>query len=142
MQRNQKIFLKRVVILDRLYRIIMQLECGLTLPSAPSDNFQWMFTKNRLLLYQTNGSKYLTFARFWMAILEHAFLGSVPKNSHKLMAGPLSRRLCQSISINNHLHYHHINFFLMAAAAILFLMDSSQKLIRSSEKPREQSYQI
>ena len=30
----------------------------------------------------------------------------------------------------------------MAVAAILFLMDSSQKLIRSSEIPREQSYQI
>ena len=30
----------------------------------------------------------------------------------------------------------------MAAAAILFLMDSSQKLIRSSEMPREQQYQI
>ena len=30
----------------------------------------------------------------------------------------------------------------MAAAAILFLMDSSQKLIRSSEIPREQPYQI
>ena len=32
-------------------------------------------------------------------------------------------------------------FFLMAAAAILFLMDSSQKLIRSSEITREQPYQ-
>ena len=30
----------------------------------------------------------------------------------------------------------------MAAAAILFLMDSSQKLIRSSEIAREQPYQI
>ena len=30
----------------------------------------------------------------------------------------------------------------MAAAAILFLMDSSQKLIKSSEIPREQPYQI
>ena len=30
----------------------------------------------------------------------------------------------------------------MAAAAILFLMDSSQKLIGSSEIPREQHYQI
>ena len=30
----------------------------------------------------------------------------------------------------------------MAEAAILFLIDSSQKLIRSSEKPREQPYQI
>ena len=30
----------------------------------------------------------------------------------------------------------------MAAAAILFLLDSSQKLIRSSEIPREQPYEI
>ena len=30
----------------------------------------------------------------------------------------------------------------MAAAAILFLIDSSQKLFRSSEIPREQTYQI
>ena len=30
----------------------------------------------------------------------------------------------------------------MALAAILFLMDPSQKLIRSSEIPREQPYQI
>ena len=30
----------------------------------------------------------------------------------------------------------------MVAAAILFLMDPSQKLIRSSEMPREPSYQI
>ena len=30
----------------------------------------------------------------------------------------------------------------MAAAAILFLLDSSQKLFRSSEIPREQPYQI
>ena len=30
----------------------------------------------------------------------------------------------------------------MAAAAILFLMDSFQKFIRSSEIPREQPYQI
>ena len=30
----------------------------------------------------------------------------------------------------------------MAAAAIFFLMDSSQKLIRSQEIPREQPYQI
>ena len=30
---------------------------------------------------------------------------------------------------------------LMAAAAILFLMDSSQKVIKSSEIPREQPYQ-
>ena len=30
----------------------------------------------------------------------------------------------------------------MAAAAILFLMVSAQKLIRSSEIPREQPYQI
>ena len=33
-------------------------------------------------------------------------------------------------------------FLKMAAAAILFLMDSSQKIIRSSEIPREQPYQI
>ena len=33
-------------------------------------------------------------------------------------------------------------FVLMAAAAILFLMDSSQKLIGSSEILREQPYQI
>ena len=33
-------------------------------------------------------------------------------------------------------------FFLMAATAIFFLMDSSQKLIRSSEIPGEQPYQI
>ena len=30
----------------------------------------------------------------------------------------------------------------MAAAAVLFLMDLSEKLIRSSEIPREQPYQI
>ena len=30
----------------------------------------------------------------------------------------------------------------MAVAGILFLMDSSQKVIKSSEIPREQSYQI
>ena len=30
----------------------------------------------------------------------------------------------------------------MAAEAILFLMDSSLKLIRSSEVPREHTYQI
>ena len=35
-----------------------------------------------------------------------------------------------------------MSIFLMAAAAILFLMDSPQKLIRSSEIPREQLYQI
>ena len=34
------------------------------------------------------------------------------------------------------------NFFLLAAAAILFSMDASQKLFRSSELPREQPYQI
>ena len=33
-------------------------------------------------------------------------------------------------------------FFLMAAAAILFLKDLAQKLIRSSQIPREQLYQI
>ena len=36
----------------------------------------------------------------------------------------------------------HVNFYLIAVAAIMFLMDSSQKLIRSSEIPREQPYQI
>ena len=39
-------------------------------------------------------------------------------------------------------HYHHVNFLKIAAAAILFLMDSSQKLIRSSEIHRKQPYQI
>ena len=39
-------------------------------------------------------------------------------------------------------NYHHVNFFLMAVAAILFLMHSSQKLFRSSEIPREQPYQM
>ena len=59
------------------------------------------------------------------------------------MAGPLSRRLCPSISRNNDekkLPPRHL--FLMAASAILFLMDSSQKLIRASELHREQPYQI
>ena len=35
-----------------------------------------------------------------------------------------------------------MSIFLMAAAAILFLMDSSQNLIRPSEIPRKQPYQI
>ena len=35
-----------------------------------------------------------------------------------------------------------LQYYLMAAAAILFLMKPSQKLIRSSEIPREPSYQI
>ena len=35
-----------------------------------------------------------------------------------------------------------MSIFLMDAAAILFLMDWSQKLIRSSEITREQPYQI
>ena len=34
------------------------------------------------------------------------------------------------------------NFFLIAAAAILFLKDPSQKVIRASEIPREQLYKI
>ena len=33
-------------------------------------------------------------------------------------------------------------FFQMPVAAILFLMDSSQKFFRSLEIPREQPYQI
>ena len=67
------------------------------------------------------------------------------KNSHQLMAGPLSRRLCPSMSRNNEKKLTPTttrSIFLMAAAAILFLMDLSQKLIRSSEIPREQPYQI
>ena len=63
------------------------------------------------------------------------------KNSHQLMAGPLSCRLCPSISRNNEKKMTNTTpmsiYFEMAAAAVLFLMDSSQKLIRSSEIPRE-----
>ena len=70
---------------------------------------------------------------FWEKML-HCFLLNIwrnnhlEENSHQLMAGPLSRRLCPLISRNNERKMTPTItmsiFFRMAAAAILFLMDS------------------
>ena len=40
------------------------------------------------------------------------------------------------------MHPPPLIIFLMAATAILFIMDTSQKLISSTEIPKEPSYQI
>ena len=59
------------------------------------------------------------------------------------MAGPLSRRLCPSISRNNEKKRTPLppcQFFLNGCDSHFVLMDSSQKLIRSSEIPKEQDY--
>ena len=60
------------------------------------------------------------------------------------MAGPLCRRLGPSISRTNEKKMPPTTTMsiCLAAAAILFLMDSSQKFIRSSGIPRKQPYQI
>ena len=61
-------------------------------------------------------------------------------------AVPLSRRLCPSISRNNEKKMiptttMSINFVKWLRQPFCFSMDTSQKLIRSSEIPREQPYQ-
>ena len=60
------------------------------------------------------------------------------KNSHHLMAEPLNRRLC----VHQYQEIMRKNDPPLPPCQFFFLMDSSQKLIRSSEIPREQPYQI
>ena len=68
------------------------------------------------------------------------------KYSHQSMTGPLSRRLCSSISRNNEKKMTPTAtmsiFFKCLRVDILFLMDSVNQIIRSSEIHIEQPYQI